>query len=207
MNLAATQDLRAVRVWPIVSAALAQGTSPSARATRAAALVDAWVQRTGSRLDVDLDGKVDDPGAAVLDAAWKPLTDAVLRPVLGDLVVDLEGIMRRDDSPAQGGSAYYDGWYTYVEKDLRRLLARPVAGPFVTAFCGNGVLASCASSLWAAIDQAAAELEASQGSDPSTWRADATAERIRFSPGILPDSMRWANRPTFQQVVSFDGHR
>jgi hypothetical protein len=131
----------------------------------------------------------------------------VLRPVLGDLVVDLEGIMGRDDSPARGGSAYYDGWYTYVEKDLRRLLARPISAPFTTSFCGKGVLATCAASLWAAMDEAAASLEARQGPDPSAWRADATAERIRFSPGILPDSMRWTNRPTFQQVVSFDGHR
>jgi hypothetical protein len=186
---------------------LARGTSPSARATQAAALVDAWAQRTGARLDVNLDGKLDDPGAAVLDAAWKPLTDAVLKPVIGDLVGDLEQLMRRDDSPASGGSAYYDGWYTYVEKDLRALLGRPVSGRFQTAFCGKGDVSACAASLWAALDAAAASLEAGQGTDPATWRADATAERIRFTPGILPDSMRWTNRPTFQQVISFRGHR
>ena len=28
-----------------------------------------------------------------------------------------------------------------------------------------------------------------------------------FLPGLIPDTMRWANRPTFQQVNSFDGHR
>jgi hypothetical protein len=34
---------------------------------------------------------------------------------------------------------------------------------------------------------------------------DATAERITF--GLLPLTMRWANRPTFQQVISFRGRR
>lgn len=207
MNLAATQDLRAVRVWPLVSEMLAKGTSPSPRATQAAALVDAWVQRTGARLDVNLDGKLDDPGAAVLDAAWGPLTDAVLKPVIGELVADLEELMGRDDSPSRGGSAYYDGWYSYVQKDLRTLLGHPVTGRFGTSFCGRGVVAACASALWGALDQAAATLTAAQGTDPTAWRADATAERIRFSPGILPDSMRWTNRPTFQQVISFSGHR
>jgi hypothetical protein len=24
---------------------------------------------------------------------------------------------------------------------------------------------------------------------------------------VLPDTMRWTNRPTFQQVMSFSGHR
>jgi hypothetical protein len=191
----------------VVRDVLARGSAPTPRAAQAAALVDDWVQRSGSRLDVNLDGKVDAPGAAVLDAAWTPLTDAVLRPVLGDVVDRLEQVMGRDDSPSRGGSAYYDGWYSYVEKDLRALLGRAVAGRFATAFCGKGDVAVCAKALWAAIDEAAASLEQAQGADPAGWRADATAERIRFTPGILPDSMRWTNRPTFQQVISFRGHR
>jgi acyl-homoserine lactone acylase PvdQ len=207
MNLAATQDLRAVRVWPQVSSVLATATAPSERARQAAALVDAWVQRGGARLDVDLDGKVDDPGAAVLDAAWKPVTDAVLRPVLGDLVLDLEALEARDDPPARGGSAYLGGWYSYVEKDLRTVLGRPVTGRYAIAYCGKGALPACAAALWQALDEAAAALEAAQGTTPSAWRADASAERIRFTPGIMQDSMRWTNRPTFQQVISFRTHR
>ena len=62
-------------------------------------------------------------------------------------------------------------------------------------------------SLWAAIDAAGDELQAAQGPDPTAWRADATGERIRFSGGLLADTMRWTNRPTFQQVISFARHR
>ena len=49
------------------------------------------------------------------------------------------------------------------------------------------------------------KLAAQQGTDPTRWREDATGERITF--GFLPLTARWTNRPTFQQVVTFDGHR
>jgi hypothetical protein len=31
--------------------------------------------------------------------------------------------------------------------------------------------------------------------------------RIKFRPGLLTETMRWSNRPTFQQVGQFSGHR
>ena len=37
--------------------------------------------------------------------------------------------------------------------------------------------------------------------------ADATRERIRFTSGVLPDTMRWTNPPMFQQLMSFRSHR
>jgi acyl-homoserine lactone acylase PvdQ len=207
MNKAATQDLRVHRVWPIVREVLRTGPPPSARAEAAAGLLDAWRAAGSSRLDRDLDGKIDAPGAAVLDAAWPRLADAVLSPVLGPLVGRLAELHGRSDDAGPGGSAYISGWYGYVHKDLRSLLGKPVRGPFSRRYCGAGVLAECRESLWAAIDAAAAELEATQGPAPSAWRADATVERIRFTSGILPDTMRWTNRPTFQQLMSFSGHR
>jgi len=207
MNLAATQDLRLVRVWPAIRAALARGNAPSARAGLAVQAVDDWLAAGGSRLDRDLDGAIDAPGAAVLDASWQPLGDAVLEPVLGPLVADLAAFHAADDAAGPSGSAYLSGWYSYIDKDLRALLGRQVRGPLRTRFCGHGNLAVCAISLWAAIDGATAALEGAQGADVSAWRADATKERIRFAPGILPATMRWTNRPTFQQAISFSTHR
>jgi hypothetical protein len=194
-------------VWPVIRGVLDRTTPPTDRARRAAQLVDDWLAHGGSRLDADLDGKIDAGGAAVLDAAWTGLGDAVLEPVLGGLLPDLEKVTTRDDAPAPGGSSYLSGWYSYLDKDLRALIGRPVKQPFRTKFCGAGDVTLCATSLWGAIDKAAATLEATQGRDPSQWRADATKERITFSPGILPDSLRWTNRPTFQQVISFRTHR
>ena len=70
-------------------------------------------------------------------------------------------------------------------------------------------VAACRASLWAALKGAADQLAAEQGPTPANWRAGANAERIVFRPGLLgpANTMRWSNRPTFQQVVSFKGHR
>ena len=35
----------------------------------------------------------------------------------------------------------------------------------------------------------------------------ATGERIHFQPGLIPYTMRWTNRPTFQQLMEFSSHR
>jgi acyl-homoserine lactone acylase PvdQ len=207
MNEAATQDLRVRRVWPVIRAVLETGPAPNARAAAAAALVDSWYSSGGSRLDADGDGRIDAAGAAVLDAAWVGVADAVLAPVLGPLVLRLAELMERSDDANPQGSAYLWGWYGYVDKDLRSLLGRPVRDPYSRRYCGAGDLSLCRESLWAAVAAAAAALAVEQGPDPSAWRADATRERIRFTSGVLRDTMRWTNRPTFQQVMSFSGHR
>jgi hypothetical protein len=69
----------------------------------------------------------------------------------------------------------------------------------------RGDLDACRASLWAALKDAADELAATQGPDPAAWHADAVRERIRFRPGLLGEqnSMRWANRPTYQQLLEF----
>jgi hypothetical protein len=127
--------------------------------------------------------------------------------VLGSLTARLAQLHPRSDDANTGGSSYIDGWYSTIDKDLRSLLGRPVQGPFSRRYCGNGDRATCRASLWTALEAADAELTAKQGRDPTAWRADAGAERIRFTSGILADTMRWTNRPTFQQVVTFNSHR
>ncbi|HEY6963223.1 MAG TPA: penicillin acylase family protein [Gaiellaceae bacterium] len=191
MNKAATQDLRAVAVWPRIVSALLNQPAPSDRDRQMVDLVTRWADGGASRIDRDLDGKIDDPGAAILDAAWPKIADTAVEPGLGAAATArLAQLMGRDDAPNPQGSAYIDGWYGYVSKLL---------------YCGPPN--ECAQNLWAAIDAAGNELEAAQGGAPSTWRSDATKERIQFAPGFLPVTMRWANRPTYQQILSFDGHR
>ena len=216
MNRAATQDLRAVRVWPVISRVLAHGVAPTPLAQQAAALITAWAAHGASRIDANGDGKVDDPGAAVMDAAWKGIADAVLSPVLGPVLPKFAAIQTEDEAPSvpsgsgthgNGGSSFGGGWYEYVDKDLRSVLGEPVQGAFSRRYCGAGVLAACATSLWSAIAAATTSLAAAQGPDPTAWRASATAERITFKPGLIPLTMRWTNRPTFQQAISFRGHR
>jgi hypothetical protein len=206
MNRAATQDLRAVEVLPQIVAVLRLGKAPSARDERMLQLLADWNAKGSARLDRDLDGFVDAPGAAILDAAWPKLADAVLGPVLGPLTERLAALIPRDDGPSPSGSAYGAGWYGYVQKDLRAVLGRSSQSPFRIRYCGRANASACAASLWAALDAAGDELERAQGPNPDAWHVSAAAERIRFA-GFLDRTMRWANRPTFQQVVVFRSHR
>jgi acyl-homoserine lactone acylase PvdQ len=207
MNASATQDVRTMTFVPLLSAFLRAGQAPSARAVRMLELLESWRRQGGSRLDRDLDGKIDHPGAAVLDTAWPRLADAAMSPVLGPQLAEQlnDTLHRRFDLPPGG---QFGGWHMYISKDLRRLMGRKVRGPLANRYCGNGNAGACRADLWAAMEAAGAELEAAQGPDPNAWRADANRERISFLPGLLPYTMRYTNRPSgIQQVIEFRGHR
>jgi acyl-homoserine lactone acylase PvdQ len=202
MNRAATQDLRAVKVWPVIEQVLAGGPAPSKLAEQAANLVTTWVAEGASLYGKN---RPENPGAAVMDAVWTPIAEAVLGPVLGELMPEFESLNGTDNPPNSTGSSFDSGWYGYVYKDLRSELGLPVEGPFSRQYCGNGSLEACRASLWAVIQKAAEGLEAAQGSEPSAWRAPEV--RIDFPPGLLPGfTMSWTNRSTYQQVIEFTGH-
>ena len=207
MNAAATQDVRTMTFVPLLAELLKGGTSPSPRATRMLELLEQWNRQGGSRLDRDLDGKIDHPGAAILDTAWDRLADAALVPVLGQGLADQlsSSLHQRYDLPPAGQAS---GWHMYMSKDVRRLLDKPVKGPLRNRYCGNGDVNRCRADMWAAMEAAGAQLAAAQGPDPAAWRADAVRERIRFLPGILPLTIRYTNRPSgIQQLIEFEGHR
>ena len=111
MNRAATEDVRSP-VWPVISRVLRTGPAPSARDQEVVDVLDDWVARDAPRLDADEDGLYDEAGPAIMDAAWRPLAEAVVRPVFGDRVSDLNAV--RGLGGLSGES--------YVDKDLRRLL-------------------------------------------------------------------------------------
>ncbi len=118
-----------------------------------------------------------------------------MQPVYGSLLGDLDAIRGLG---AQSGMSF-------VDKDLRTLLGDPVRGRFDLRYCGLGSLAVCRSSLWTAVDRVAASLAAANGPDPGAWRS--VASRTGFVPGLIPDTMRTTNRPTFQQVLELTGPR
>jgi hypothetical protein len=206
MNAAATQDLRAIDLVPTLTAALRGAKAPTPRAAQMLSLLRSWRDRGGSRLDRDGDGRIDSPGAAIIDAAWPKIGDAVMGPILGPQLDELASLEPRYDQPpgTQAG-----GWQSYVLKDLRDQFGPAPAAPFRVRYCGAGNADACRTALWAAIDAAGAELSAAQGTtDPAAWRADATKERITFVPGVLKTTLRYTNRPTgIQQVISFKRHR
>jgi acyl-homoserine lactone acylase PvdQ len=206
MNRAATQDLRVMDVWPTIRAVLGSNAyAPDALSGQAASLLDAWRRHGGSRIDRNLDGKVDDPGAAIMDTAFPLMAHTLLADRLGaTLTDDWATYVQPDQAPAgRNGSSFGGGWYEYVDKDLRRILKRKELGRFNLTYCGRGSLSRCRADLWKALQQATQQLSMEQGSTPSAWRADATKERISFRPGLISETMRWTNRPTFQQVIGW----
>ena len=192
MNRAASQDVRSP-IWPLVSRVLRTGTAPDARDQAILDLLDDWVDRDAPRVDADNDGFYDEAGPTIMDAMWRPIANAVMTPVFGALVGDLNNV--RDLNGLEGAS--------YVDKDLRTLLGDPVVGPFNLSYCGAGNLAACSDSLWQAI-HAAADTTATQlgQADPALWRRP--ARRTSFVPNLLTNTMPFTNRPTFQQVLEFE---
>jgi hypothetical protein len=193
MNRAATEDVRSL-VWPVVSKVLRGGDAPNALDAQVVALLDDWVRRDAPRLDADNDGTYDDVGPVIMDALWGNIADAVMRPVYGPLTTDLNRI--RSLTGLSGLS--------FVDKDLRTLLGERVQRPFHLRYCGKGSIAACRASLWDAVDRVTRVLVVVDGPDPTTWHG--RAARTGFVPGLIPDTMRTTNRPTFQQVLEFD-HR
>jgi acyl-homoserine lactone acylase PvdQ len=200
-NAAATEDVRIVELWPTLRKMLDRGTAPSARAAQLRDILQAWHDAGGSRRDADRDGRIDSPGAPILDAAWKGLTDAALCDRLGTaLCTQLAGRNPRFDAPPGG---QYAGWHQYMWKDFRAMLGQRVAGAYHLRYCGDGRVSRCAKELWAALDRAGARLAAQQGPDPNAWRAPEAKEQITFAP-IPLITMQYTNKPTgIHQVMQF----
>jgi acyl-homoserine lactone acylase PvdQ len=201
MNAAATQDLRNVVLTPTLTSLLARTPAPSARSARMLALLQGWAASGSSRMDADLDGKMDAGAApAIMDALYPRLFAAAMP------VPNLTPLIGANSGPQSGFS---DGGVWYLDKDLRRLTGATFSAPFQRRYCGAGDAAACAQAVWGAFEAAGNDLQAAQGpADADAWVSDATKERIGFRPGLLSTTMRYTNRPSgIQQVISFSGHR
>jgi acyl-homoserine lactone acylase PvdQ len=202
MNAAATQDVRAIVMVPILAKLLQRSAPPSPQARQMIDLLVQWRRFGGNRLDLNGDGNIDHPGAAIMDVAYTNIVNNALAARLGQsLLTELNTIAPRWDAPPGG---QFSGWYQYFDRDIRGLLSKKrLADQFNLGYCGKGHLKPCRQQVWTAIQAAADQLTNEQGADPLNWRASATAEEIQFSPLPLI-TMRYTNRPSgIQQVISF----
>jgi hypothetical protein len=210
---AATVDSRAVYTLP----SLLDVIGDDADLAEATALLRGWTERGAHRLDQDRDGAYEEQAAvALFDEWWGPADGAeqgvaqdLLRGTLGDLVGQLP--QRWDDHPRQGLGSSWNGvaWYGYVLKDLERVQGTD-PGAWSQAYCGGGDLAACQEDLRASLRQAVDRVLAEQGvDDVSELTYDKHVDDIRaVTAGLVGvRDVDWQNRPTFQQVVSFEGHR
>src|SRR4030095_322347 len=91
MNRAASEAVRSP-VWPIIRRVLQRGTAPNARDQVVVDILDDWVARDAPRLDANNDTYYDEPGPVIMDALWRPIADAVMSPVVGGLIPDLDNV-------------------------------------------------------------------------------------------------------------------
>jgi hypothetical protein len=183
------------------------------------ATLSTWVRNGAHRRDFDRSGSYDEAAAVqLMDAWWPKLLEGIYRPKLGKtLFEELRSKIAYDNPPGPGGSAYLDGWYTYVEKDLRALLGRKVAGRYSRDYCASGDtraerIGSCRRRLIKTLN-AAVTVPRSQlypkGDNCATGDDQVCNDAVRFATlgGIAIKEIHWINRPTWQQVVEILGHR
>ncbi|MFI9010521.1 penicillin acylase family protein [Actinosynnema sp. NPDC053489] len=155
----------------------------------------------------------------VLDAWWPRLVEAQFKPGLGDpLYAALTGALQVDEAPSDThgaaphkGSSFQNGWWSYVDKDLRAVLGDQVAGPLQNRYCGNGDVTACRQVVLNSLAAAAATPATTVYPGDSScaagdqWCADTIIHRAMG--GITQDKIGWQNRPTYQQVVQFPSRR
>ena len=229
MESAATTDLRAKEVLPLLLQVI--DSSPVTDATQASLVAEltTWVNAGSQILPTSAGASSFQNSAAIelLDAWWPLLLQAEFQPGMGTTLFDaLDADMQTNDSPSGGqeipvagaavsdnaaqshkGSAFQFGWWGYVSKDLRSVLGQSVTDPLPVRYCGGGSLSACRSALLSSLSAAAAE------SASTVYPADAycsagdqwCADSIVQDPlgGITDPQTTWQNRPTYQQVVQF----
>ncbi|MFD5472285.1 penicillin acylase family protein [Streptomyces sp. NPDC127105] len=219
---AAVTDLRAEDVLPNLLKVI--NSSPVTDSTAAAAVgkLQAWLAAGAKRTVTSAGSKAYANAEAIriLDAWWPLLVKAEFEPGLGsDLYGAFTANLPVDESPSAGhgptgshaGSAFQYGWWSYVDKDIRAVLGESVQGPLGRTFCGGGTPSACRDTLISTLKQAAGAKAAQvyPGDDECSagdqWCADSIVQRALG--GIKHGRISWQNRPTFQQVVEYTGHR
>ncbi len=218
MDEAATQDIRMVELWPIIRQVL--GTPASSQLQEAITKLEAWYADGGHRRDLT-NTSISSPGTyqhneaiTIMDAWWPKLLEAEFRAALGSTVFNAVHGMLEFGAPVPGAEPaapeFADGWYGYVSKDLRDLLAAngltatPKA-PYSRIYCGNGSLEACREALQGSL-QEALSVTPQQIYGQGACAEDAQAScfdmnRWVSASAITVPPFPFQNRPTFQQVV------
>jgi acyl-homoserine lactone acylase PvdQ len=218
MDEAATQDIRMVELWPILKQIL--GTPANPQLQGAIAKLESWYADGGHRRDLS-NKNIATAGTyqhneaiTIVDAWWPKLLEAEFRPALGNEAFGTLESMLRFGAPYPGSEPeapeFQDGWYGYVSKDLRDLLAAngkgtTPAGAFSQIYCGKGSLEACQhaaqSSLLEALSQTPAQIYGHGACAGNPQASCFDLNRWTSASGITVPPFPFQNRPTFQQVA------
>ncbi|WP_249012032.1 penicillin acylase family protein [Conexibacter sp. DBS9H8] len=230
MEFAATEDIRIVKLWPLLRQVIGRPRSPAL--ARAVSELNAWYAAGGHRWDLNpadtnltVSGSdANTPAIELMDAWWPKLLSAeflprLSRPVFDDLRGMLNfGSVYTGTAPNEPDMA--QGWFSYVYKDMEDLLAAHrnaqlrahghrgrvhVPGAYAKIFCGNGSFNACRAALDASL------LTAMSVTPKSMYGYGICAKNPQPScfdqdqstevSAIPVTPFPFQNRPTFQQVV------
>jgi hypothetical protein len=216
MDEAATQDIRSVQLWPILKQVL--GTPEDPHLQEAIAELDAWYGAGGHRRDLT-NHDISSPGSyqhndaiTIMDAWWPKLLEAEFEPALGEAFGPLQEMLPLggpDPGSQPAAPDFADGWYGYVSKDLRDLLAAgggtTPRAPYSRIYCGEGSFAACQQTLRSSL-LSALSVTPQQIYGQGACAEDAQAScfdmnRLVSASGVSVPPFPFQNRPTFQQVV------
>jgi acyl-homoserine lactone acylase PvdQ len=213
MDFAATEDVRIVKLWPLLRQVI--GNPSSAALANAVDELNAWYDAGGHRWDLTKSGTYSNNAAIeLIDAWWPKLLTAEFQPRLGaPAFKDLDGMLGSGSvytgtDPNQPDFA--QGWFGYVSRDLLDLLAahshrRPGPSAYTKVYCGNGSFNGCRavlrSTLLAATSVTPKQMygygACASNPQPSCFDKDEWTAASAISLPPFP----FQNRPTFQQVV------
>jgi hypothetical protein len=154
----------------------------------------------------------------IMDAWWPKLLKAEFEAALGGEAFAALQTMLRFGAPYPGklpeAPEFQDGWYGYVSKDLRDLLAASALGaapaaPYSRIYCGGGSLEACRSALQNSLTEALAVTPGQiygQGGEANACANNPQAScfdmnRWTEASAIKIPPFPFQNRPTFQQAV------
>ena len=218
MEDAGTVDLRGDAVLPWALRVIGRPRNAALRI--AVRQLRDWQRDGAHRRDRDRNGVYEHTDAIkIMDAWWPLLVEAQFKPVLGEQLYErIKSIIGLDNAPNNKGdhlgSAYQAGWYGYSAKDLRAVLGVRVRGRYSRKYCGRGNLRACRKLLSDTLLRAVAADRRRLYEDRLCTQQDRPGDQLCFDSvfhrplgGISQPLIHWIDRPTFQQVVSVEGHR
>ncbi|MEA2475326.1 MAG: hypothetical protein QOE06_3241 [Thermoleophilaceae bacterium] len=222
VNRAATGDLRGEEPYRWMRRVIGRAQGRDEKFLR---LLDAWHVEGSPRLDVNGDNVYEHSAAVlVMDAWWPRFVQQAFQPELGpDLFKAVESQVL-----SLGGFGW--GWASQVQKDLRNVLGRRVAGRYSRKYCGGMptvqpvkgsgaavVLKRCRAILLHSLRQAVQAIAADRGNDVSQWQYAATCPKatpracVQSEPStagaVATPPFPWQNRGTYHQVIEALGRR
>src|ERR1019366_5629156 len=108
------KDLRWTLI-PLLADVMSHGTAPSARDSQLLSLLGEW---DGRRLDANGDGKIDEPGATIMDGWWPKLAVAGVLAFHAALTYELAQLAPISIDSNFEGNCYHEDLHSYLTRGL-----------------------------------------------------------------------------------------